>query len=298
MVENITNTQSHSVTPRLPSFIAEQAKRLEAAGIASAAAEIEWILCHVLEVSRLDLYLHGAELLTEKRRKRIEEIIQRRLTREPLQFILGEAFFYGRRFVVTPAVMVPTPETEGLVERALGFIRMAGIESPHILDVGVGSGVIALTMMCELPTAHVVGIDISPSALEIARHNADVLAVNERVELRVSDFFSAIDEEEQFHLILSNPPYIAEPDYRDLDPEIHADPKVAMTAGTDGLDCIRVIVREAPKFLRSGGRVMFEIGYGQAEKVAALVEADRRYASLDIIRDLNDIDRIVILGCG
>ncbi|RME30702.1 MAG: peptide chain release factor N(5)-glutamine methyltransferase [Candidatus Zixiibacteriota bacterium] len=298
MVAIIENASTDNISTRVPAFIAEQAKRLKAVGISSASAEVEWILCHVLEVSRLDLYLHGAKLLNPERRQQIEAIIRRRLTREPLQFILGEAFFYGRRFIVTPAVMAPTPETEGLVERALGFVRTAGIPSPAILDVGVGSGVIALTMACELPSARVVAVDISPAALEVAQQNAALLSVNERVDLRVSDFFSAVCEDEQFDLILSNPPYIAEPDYDSLDPEIHADPKIALTAGKDGLDCIKVIVREAPRFLRAGGRIMFEIGYGQADKVAALVEADKRYVSLDIIKDLNDIDRIVILGCG
>ena len=296
-MDALAPTDCPGVKIPLPKFIAEQAGRLESAGIGQAAAEVEWILCHVLDVSRLDLYLYGERLLTPERLARVEGIIERRLTREPLQYILGEAWFYGRKFVVTPAVMVPTPETEGLVERALGFVRAHGLEAARVLDVGIGSGVIGCTVACELPSARVLGLDISREALAMAARNAEMLGVADRVRLRQSDFFASVDPHERFDLILANPPYIAEPEYPALAPEVRADPKIAMTAGPDGLDAIRVIVREAPRFLAAGGRIMFEIGYNQAPAVSALVEADRRYHEMTIVKDLNDIDRIVILAC-
>jgi release factor glutamine methyltransferase len=287
---------SHPVA-HLSKFIAERAAVLEKAGIESAAAEVEWILCHVLEVDRLNLYLHGSELLSSERVDRVDEIVARRATRFPLQYILEESWFYGRKFFVSPAVMAPTPETELLCEQGIKFLQQRAVACPRILDVGVGSGVIAVTMALEAPTCHVVALDISTDALAVARRNGTQLCRGFRIEFRQSNFFEAMRDSERFDLIISNPPYIAEPDYAGLMPEVLADPKVAMTAGEDGLDAIRVIIANAPKYLAAQGRIMFEIGYGQAEKIAQLTEQDSRYESINIIRDLNDIDRIVILSC-
>lgn len=281
----------------LPKFISERAAVLEAAGINSAAAEIEWILCHVLGVDRLSLYLHGAELLSDERIGRVDSIVKRRATRYPLQYILEESWFYGRRFYVSPAVMAPTPETELLCEQAIKFLRTRETCCPRALDVGVGSGVIAVTVAVEVPSSHVVALDISLEALAVARRNGTQLCRGFRIEFRQSNLFAAVRESERFDVIVSNPPYIAEPDYPSLMPEVLADPKIAMTSGEEGLDIIKAIVAKAPDHLAPGGRIMFEIGYGQAEKVAKLTEQDERYNSISILRDLNNIDRIVILSC-
>ncbi len=281
----------------LPKFISERATVLEAAGVESAAAEIEWILCHVLDVDRLNLYLHGVELLNHERIQQIDRIVERRATRYPLQYILEESWFYGRKFFVSPAVMAPTPETELLCEQAIRFLRTRETCCPRALDVGVGSGVIAVTVALEVPTSHVIALDISPEALAVARRNGSQLCRGFRIEFRQSNLFAAVRDSERFDVIVSNPPYIAEPDYPTLMPEVLADPKIAMTAGEEGLDIIKVLVAKAPDHLAPGGRLMFEIGYGQAEKVAKLTEQDERYDSISILRDLNNIDRIVILSC-
>ena len=141
-----------------------------------------------------------------------------------------------------------------------------------------------------------MALDISTSALEITRHNAEVHGVMSKVEVRESDLFSALKPGDRFELIVSNPPYIAEPDYEGLDPEVKADPRIAMLAGPDGLDIIRRIIAEAPQWLAENGRIMFEIGCGQAEPVAEIVEKDGRYREFSILRDLNDRDRIIILA--
>jgi release factor glutamine methyltransferase len=278
-------------------FITEKGRLLESAGIDQGLAEVELILCHLLNVSRLELVLHGMERLTPEVHTKFDQIIERRLTRYPLQFILEETWFYGRKFRVTPAVMAPTPETELLCVAAVKFIHAKRITRAKVLDVGVGSGVISLTVASEIIDAQVVAVDVSEDALAVARENADTLSVNNRVEFRQSDMFSAIKSNERFDLILSNPPYIAEPDYAGLEPEVLADPKIAMTSGFEGLDAIRIILKQAPAFLAPGGRIMFEIGYGQADKIAALTAEDKRYNSISILRDLNDIDRVIILGC-
>ncbi len=285
------------MTTSLSGFITEKARLLEAVGIDQGQAEIELILCHLLGVGRLDLVLHGREQLSPEIMARFDQILEERSRRYPLQYILGESWFYGRKFKVSPAVMAPTPETELLCEAAISYVSRAGLTSPQIMDIGVGSGVISVTVACELPDASVTALDISTDAIAVASANASSLGVADRVHFRQSDFFSSVETGERFDLILSNPPYIAEPDYAGLEPEVLADPKIAMTSGHEGLDAIRVIVQNAPNYLVSGGRLMFEIGFGQAEKVAAITAQDHRYSSLTILRDLNNIDRVVILGC-
>jgi release factor glutamine methyltransferase len=284
--------------PYLPYFISQRARILEDAGIECAHAEMEWILCHVLGVNRLALYMHGQELLDETALRRIEDIIARRRERYPLQFILEEAWFYGRKFYVNPSVMAPAPETETLCDAAIKFLRLRYIKSPRVLDVGVGSGVIAVTLAAEMPETSVLALDISEEALQVARKNAADLGVADRIEFRRSDFFSALHEHETFDVILSNPPYISEPEYPTLQKEVLHDPKIAMLGGPDGLSAIRVIVAEAPRFLAGGGRVMFEVGYNQAEAVAKLTEGDSLYQSFSYIKDLAGVDRVIILGCG
>ncbi|MDH4155693.1 MAG: peptide chain release factor N(5)-glutamine methyltransferase [candidate division Zixibacteria bacterium] len=285
------------MTEKLQQFISRQAAILERAGIDQGRVEVEMILCHLLDVDRLNLYLEGSKRLDGTVLNRFDAIMKQRLTRHPLQFILGEAWFYGRKFYVSPAAMAPTPETERLCEAAINFARQAGNTCPRILDVGVGSGVIALTMAKELKDCRIVALDISLDAIEVARKNATDLGVSDRVEFRRSDFFSAVGENEKFDLILSNPPYIRDGEYDHLPPEVKADPKVAMVAGPDGLDAIRVILEKAPPHLAGGGRIMFEVGLGQAAEVTALTEKNDRYQSIVIVKDFNDIGRVVILSC-
>lgn len=282
---------------RLPAFIADKAQRLIDAGIDQGRAEIEIILCHLLECDRLKLHLEGPRLIDETIIRQLDEIIEQRADRYPLQYILGEAWFYGRRFAVNPDVMVPTPETEGLVESALRFASAAQFRKPRILDLGTGCGVIAITMACELDACRVKAVDISEEALDVAKENAKTLGCSDKVDFRLSDMLDRIDHSETFDLILSNPPYIADGDYQTLPPEVLADPKLALTSGAKGLDAIERILDRAPHHLAAGGRIMFEIGYNQAEQVQQLTTDDERYTSIVVMKDLNNIDRVVILGC-
>jgi len=282
---------------KLPLLIARNSQKLEEAGIDQGLAEVEIILCNILNVERLELYLNGDKLINDDHLKKLDEIVTKRATRYPLQFILEEAWFYGRSFFVSPAVMVPTPETEILCETAMGFIRSRNLSKPRILDVGVGSGVISVTLANELSECSIVSLDISEKAIAVAKKNADNLGGKEKIEFRQSDFFSALNPDEKFDLILSNPPYISHEEYKDLPPEVLADPKISLVADNDGLGAIESLVKEAPNFLNKDGRLMFEIGYNQAERVSNLTENDPRYQSIVQIKDLNDIDRVVILAC-
>ncbi|MCK4460656.1 MAG: peptide chain release factor N(5)-glutamine methyltransferase [candidate division Zixibacteria bacterium] len=285
------------MTERIQKFIADKARLLTDAGIERARGEIEIILCHLLDCERLDIYLHGYDMVTDDTRARLNEIIKRRLSREPLQYILGESWFYGRRFRVSPAVMVPTPETELLCETAIRCVLQRGVRHPHILDLGVGSGVISVTMALELPECEVVALDISEEAIEVARTNAAELGAVDKIEFRQSDSFEAIPETERYDLILSNPPYIANWEYDALPPEVKADPTISLLAGDDGLDAVRVILRDAPKFLAPSGRILFEIGYDQGDRVVEMTEADEHFRSIVVMKDYNDQDRVVMLSC-
>ena len=271
-------------------------KRLAEAGIISATVEVEIIWQYLLDVDRLNVYLHGAALVDDKIIKRFNEIVDKRVTRYPLQFILGEAYFYGRRFVVTPDVMAPTPETELLCELAINYIKNENIKNPDILDIGVGSGVISVTVASELTDAKLTSVDISEKAIEVAKENAGNHEVADRISFVLSDRFENVPSENKFDLILSNPPYISEDDYVELEPEVLADPKISLVSGIKGMDMIELLITEAPDYLKDGGRLMFEIGYNQSELVYELSGKDDRYQSITILKDLNDIDRVVILG--
>lgn len=286
---------THSSENTLARLINEAASRLRAVGIDAGVAEAEIILCYLLDCDRLQLYLNGPSRITPELTQRFEDILTRRETRYPLQYIIGESWFYGRRFTVDERVMVPTPETELLCENAVRFLKFAEESHPRVLDIGCGSGVISVTVALEYPDAQITALDISSDALEVAQANALALGAK-NITFRQSDLFAAVEPSERFALILSNPPYIGDREYAGLPPEVKADPRVALTSGEHGMDIITRLIERAPQFLEPNGRVMIEIGYDQSEKVRTLVEANPRYRSIVIMKDLNDIDRLVILS--
>ena len=293
----ISGSDKNPVKAHIGALISKYAHELTEAGIDCAEAECELILCNVLKVDRLNLYLHGESLIDEQAVAEIENIISKRITRYPLQYILGESWFYGRCFYVDESVMIPTPETELLCKAAIGFCETNKIQRPRILDIGTGSGIISITLTCELADANITAVDISEQALEVAKKNAAKLSSEKKICFLKSDMFENLNKTIKFDLILSNPPYITEEEYITVPPEVKADPKIAITSGTDGLDAIRVILKKAPDYLAENGRIMFEIGHKQSEKISQIVESDNRYNSISILKDLNDIDRIVILSC-
>ncbi len=281
----------------LTRFIAEKGKVLEAAGIDRGKAEVESILCHLLDTERLQLYLHGESMIDDEVLAKFDEVLAKRATRYPLQYILGESWFYGRRFFVSPAVMIPTPETELLCDTAIRFVKERDYRKPRVADLGVGSGVISVTLALELADCDITSLDISSEAIDVARKNAENLRADSKIRFLQSDYFANVPKAQRFDMILANPPYISDEEYKSLPPEVLADPKVALTSGIEGLDAVGTILRDAPKHLAPGGRIMFEIGYNQADKVAAMTSSDERYKSIVILKDLNDIDRVVILSC-
>jgi release factor glutamine methyltransferase len=223
--------------------------------------------------------------------------IDRRRRREPVAYIIGEREFYGRPFHVTPAVLIPRPETELLVEEAIAalgeLVADGRFASPIVVDVGTGSGCIAVTLALEQPSARVIATEVSMDALAVARDNADRLGAAGRVEFRAGSLLASLSATPD--VIVSNPPYVGEADRWSLPPEVRDfEPDLALSAGLDGLDVIRPLVAAAGRALAPGGRLLIEIGAGQAAAVTRLVAETPGLALSRIRLDLQGIPRIVV----
>lgn len=257
--------------------------------IASARLTMELLLAHVLKLNRFDLYLQFERPLSETELAKLREMVRRRANREPLQYITGEAPFYKRIFHVTPAVLIPRPETELLVEEALR--RGASL---RCLDIGTGSGCIGITVALERPETTVTAIDISPEALAIARQNAQQLGAR-NIDFHQIDLF---DDERMrdlgsFDLIVANPPYIPTAEIGTLEPEVRDfEPHTALTDGDDGYRVHRRLAELFPLLCREGGNMFVELGYGQAATVRKLFERTP-HRTITVLTDLDKIERIL-----
>ena len=254
------------------------------AGIPGAEARL--LMRHVLGRSHAWLLAHGEEELTTEEGARLTDLLARRGEGEPIAYLLGSREFYGRAFAVTPEVLIPRPETELLVD--LGIAKLGDRESPLILDLGVGSGCVAVTLALQLPNAAVTAADLSPAAVVLARCNAELLKAT--VTVIASDWFSAVADED-FDLIVVNPPYIAEHDPHLGKGDLRFEPPLALSSGPDGLAAIRTIIRQAPGHLSPGGWLFIENGYDQAEAVADLLEA-ADFRDIEQHQDLAGILRV------
>jgi release factor glutamine methyltransferase len=230
--------------------------------------------------------------MTREKRDELIQKIKRRMDREPLQHILGIGDFYGYEFQVGSAVLIPRPETETLAELALGFLQPS--PSPIALDLGTGSGCIAITLAKRCPGVKVIASDVSESALNLAKLNAETLDALGQVEFRVADGLAALAEGEQVDLIVSNPPYIPSGDIAGLQPEVrHYDPHLALDGGEDGLQFHRLLAADGQSHLKPGGKLMAEFGDGQESAIEGLF-AQADWPSVEITNDLTGRPRIVI----
>ena len=273
--------------------------------------DAELLLAHVRGCSRIELYTRFDEELTANERARMRELVKRRAAHEPVAYLIGRREFFGLEFEVTPQVFVPRPETETLVMELLELAK--AVPSPKVLDVCTGSGCIAVAFAVQRPDAWVTAVDLSDEALKVAQRNAERHGVDHRVMFVRSDLFeflkrskdSAASEHverpvpERFDFIVSNPPYVAEREEREVDPEVRLhEPRQAVFAGPDGLDVIRRLVAEAADFLVPDGWLLLEISPEQAEAVAQLAEATGRFAQPRFARDLAGQRRVVLLQRG
>ena len=265
---------------------------LERSGVPEARREAHSLLSFILGRDRTFLITHAEDQLDDAFVCRFQESVERRAAGEPLQYITGVQDFFGREFRVTRDVLIPRPETELLVEAVL---EVAG-PAPFVCDVGTGSGCIALTLLCEIGQARAVAVDKSPAAVEVAKWNAEKLAVSERAVFVVSDCFDALDSSDsQFDLVVSNPPYVSEAMMAGLQREVRDhEPRMALSPGADGLSVIRRLLWAAPAFLKDRGYLMMEIGFDQGEAVKELIDNDVWHL-LEIKPDLQCIPRIVVL---
>jgi len=255
--------------------------------IESARLDAELLLADVLDLDRVGLYLHFDRPLEPAGLKPYRELVKRRATHEPLAYIRGETEFWSLPFKVSPAVLIPRPDTEILVEEALSYLGDSG----RILDIGLGSGAIAVALAHERPGTFVDGVDISSEAVALANENAQLNGVAERVDFQVGDLnaFSG----GPYDLIVSNPPYIPQADIAGLMPEVREfEPMAALDGGADGLDAYRAILCQAPAALNDGGGLLVEIGIDQAAAVQQLF-SEAGFVDIRLRDDYSGIPRVV-----
>jgi release factor glutamine methyltransferase len=264
--------------------------------VPEARLSAELLLAGVLGCKRIDLYLQFDRLLTPAELKKYREFIQRRAGYEPVQYVLGEQEFMGLRFKVSPHVLIPRPETEILVEKALQLMREKRKDRLRVLDIGTGSGAISLSLARYCPGCSVTAIDNSEAAIAVAKENAQRLDIN-TVEFKTEDAVTfSRDSENCFDLIISNPPYVSEADWKDLHPQVREfEPREALFAGTAGLDFYKTVVPGLLKMLCPEGLVFMEIGHDQKVSIRKIFEQNG-FTQINFIKDYSEIDRIVKAG--
>ena len=254
--------------------------------------EIEWLLCSLLDCERLDLYLRYDEPLSKSQLETLRDWVKRRLTKEPLQYITGACEFYGREFIITPDVLIPRPETERLIDIAL--TKLNAVKSPKILDIGTGSGCIAITMAKERPDAKVVGVDNSIRALKIAERNSIHLEVTEYSFIEMNILKST--PRGMFDLLISNPPYISKKEVPELMKDVIGfEPESALTDYSDGLTFYKRFSEIAPKIVHNNSLLILEVGLKEHPQKVYDIFFDQGYTSIELIKDYNGDDRVMVV---
>ena len=272
----------------------EAIHQLNSAGVDTPRLDAEVIFSYMLDQDRSWLYAHSHDIMSTELRERYAQLIQRRVEREPVAYITGQREFFGLTFEVTPAVLIPRPETELLVEEALRLVRsQTGSRQGLITDVGTGSGCIAVTLAVHLPQTQFLAVDLSAEALAVARRNAQRHGVLERIQFVQGDLLAGING--PFQLIISNPPYIAEDELPTLAPEIiNYEPHLALTDHRTGLTVIERLLRAAFDRVHPKAGLLIELGTGQGQPVLDLAQSLWPTARLKILKDLAGHDRLLV----
>lgn len=277
-------------------LLASAQQTLECAGIANAAQEARWLLAFALGMKHHELVSRSEQPVTAEQLTRVLSVLQRREAREPLQYILGSQEFCGLDFSVTPAVLIPRPETELLVQETL---REGGFEEGAVLvDVGTGSGCVAVTLATILGGMRIFALDCSQDALKVARKNAERHGVIDKIIWLEGDLLSPLMEYSvagAVDAIISNPPYIAESEWAGLQPEVRAyEPRSALLAGPKGIEFHERLIHDSKEFLAPGGLLVMEVGQGQLPVVQRMAVEAGGYTGLQTVTDEAGIERVLI----
>jgi release factor glutamine methyltransferase len=264
------------------------------AGLDKPKIEAEWLLAETLGCKRLELYLQWDRPLEEPVLEQLRDRVKRRARGEPLQYVLGYSDFHDIRLAVAPGVLIPRPETELLVEAVIE--RLQGIAAPRIVDLGTGSGAIALALAKALPAARLLAVDQSADALRQARANAESLGLRERVSFRSGDWLKDLDFEAD--CIVSNPPYLTDAEWASAQREVRGfEPREALVAGDEGMADLKTIIREAGPRLAKGGLLALEMGIGHAKALREYV-AKNGYIEAEVLQDDTGRDRFLVARRG
>ena len=269
-------------------WLRHAAETLTESGSPDPQVDSKWIAEDILRMTPSELHFQLDRALDAGTYAQLETLLKRRANGEPLQYILGGAYFMGLRFSVDKRVLIPRQDTETLAESAI--IALRGMKKPRVLDLCTGSGAIGISIKTLIPSAEVTLADVSRDALDVAHKNAHDL--NADVDIRHGDLFKAVGRD-QFDLIASNPPYIPRGDIDALQKEVQYEPLLALDGGEDGLDVYRRIAKEAPAHLKPEGYVYLEVGIGQADAVLLLIRENIDCAESGVINDLNGVPRVV-----
>ena len=269
-------------------WLRHAAETLTESGSPDPQVDSKWIAEDILRMTPSELHFQLDRALDADTHAQLETLLKRRASGEPLQYILGGAYFMGLRFSVDKRVLIPRQDTETLAESAI--IALRGMKKPRVLDLCTGSGAIGISIKTLIPNADVTLADVSRDALEVAHKNVHDL--NADVDIRHGDLFKAVGRD-QFDLIASNPPYIPRGDIDALQKEVQYEPLLALDGGEDGLDIYRRIAKEAPAHLKPEGYVYLEVGIGQSDAVLQMVRENIDCAESGVINDLNGVPRVV-----
>lgn len=284
---------SHKKGLTIGALLAAARIRLAEAGLENAALDARVLLGHVTRLSREQLMVEDVRILERLEQDRFDALIARRLTREPIAYLIGEKEFFGLMFEVTPETLVPRPDTETLVEAVLKHCNALD-HGPRILDLGTGSGAILLAVLHSCPGASGIGVDRSSGALDVTRRNAASLDLEARAQFVQGNWAGSI--EGAFDVIVTNPPYIPSEDVAGLMPDVaNFEPEGALDGGPDGLDPLRLIAPDARRLLVSKGFFCCEIGQGQAAEAQKILRGNG-FTAVNCVSDLNGIERCVC-GC-
>ncbi len=266
-------------------------ENMKRSSVENPALESYLLLSKANAVSDIaEIYTHPEKEMESETVEQYFKLLGRRANNEPSAYIMGEKEFYSRRFEVNPSVLIPRPETELLTEETIKIVE--SMESPAVLDLGTGSGCIAVTIAAETPLSNVYASDLSAEALRTAENNARMHQVDDRISFVNGHLLSPF-KKNAFDIIVSNPPYISESDFETLGPEVRDyEPRLSLLAGSDGLRIIKDIVNESPFILKDGGWCLLEIGQGQSERVIGLFH-ERGFSEISALRDISNTERVV-----